>query len=966
MSLKQTRLSISFMLTLLLFEGFLAQGCSTALTNRKVSGADSTLAGIALSQEEAAVRSKQVSQVSYTLWFDLNSPSDEFEATAAIQFDLKAKARDFSDQIFLEFEEGSIHSINLNGTPLTDIDQKERYDGRRLHFKIKELSQAANRLEIAYSHPYSKDGNGLYKYKDPADAKIYLFTHFEPYNAHRVFPCFDQPDLKATYQLKVTAPVDWEVISNTLPTSVVSQKTNKSWAFPPSAKFSTYLFALHAGPYSTWHDQANDIPLRLFARKSLEKYVDQAEWFEITKQGLDFYNVQFGLNYPFKKYDQVIVPDFNPSAMENVGAVTFAEHFIFRTPVTQDRRLTRANVILHEMAHMWFGDLVTMRWWNGLWLNESFATFMASLAVDKATRFKSSWQDFFSHEKQWAYWEDQLVTTHPIELPVFDTEHAKANFDGITYGKGASVLKQLSFFLGEDDFREGLQRYFQKYAYRNTTLREFIRMLAEASNKNLNTWQTSWLQTSGLNTLKVDWACEVDKETEKSKISRFNVIQKDAFSLRPHRTQVGIFQFKSPSEKEHSQLVRTQTFDVSYSMSETKVLEAIGLPCPSFVFPNDQDYDYAKLELDPESLEIAKNHLSQFEDPFTKQMIWHTLWEMVIDGKVKAQDYAQTVFSHAKHEKDTKILSKILRTLSTPSYYGSSVEKFLTGEERTNFQNKLAVFVHHHLTSAQGGSDLQLVWYQAYLASASSKQASRYARQLLEGKEKLHDFKIDQDRRWDLIQVLARNGADDATVLIEAEKKKDQTELGMKAAIGAEVSIPHAETKTKWLSLILKEASAEKSDEKDKASSESYSFAQIRKAMVTYQLLNQEDLLSDSIDSYFENLPKIAMSRSKENEEFIEWYSVIMFPMRCDEKIVQRTSQLLEQFPDLPETAVKALKKNRQEEERCIRARKLAAGSSEEKKELKVEFAEPKTESSPETSKTQVIDSKPKSGKTED
>ena len=923
-----------------LTQSIFTQGCSTALTNKSIHNSNAIHKAVSLTQEEASIRYKQIGKVDYNLWFDLNSPTDEFEATAAIQFDLKPKARDFSERIFLELEDGLIHSINLNGTLLTDLEDPARFDGHRLYFKVTELSQIANRIEIAYSHPYSKDGNGLYKFKDPVDAKTYLYTHFEPHNAHRVFPCFDQPDLKATYELKVTAPVDWEVISNTLPTSVVSQKTSKSWSFPQSAKFSTYLFALHAGPYSTWHDKANEIPLRLFARKSLEKFVDQSEWFEITKQGLDFYNVQFGLNYPFKKYDQVIVPDFNAGAMENVGAVTFSEFFVFRTPVTQNRREERANVILHEMAHMWFGDLVTMRWWNGLWLNESFATFMASLATDRATRFKDSWQSFFASQKQWAYWEDQLVTTHPIELPVSDTEHAKANFDGITYGKGASVLKQLSYFLGEDDFREGLQRYFQKYAYRNTTLREFIRMLAEASNKNLNTWQTSWLQTSGLNTLKIDWACGIDPETEKSKITRFNVIQKDPFSLRPHRTQIGLYHFKNASDKIHSPIVRNQKLDVSYDRGETKVQEALGLACPDFVFPNDEDYDYAKIELDSDSLMVAKSYLSRFEDPFLKQMIWHTLWDMVIDGKVKAQDYAETVFTHAGHEKDTRVLSKILRTLSAPNLLTPSVEKFLTGDARTEFQNKTTAFVHQHLTQAPSGTDLQLVWYQAFLSSASTQQSARYARHLLEGREKLPAFQIDQDRRWDLLKVIARNGAEDALALIEAEKKKDRTDLGQKLAISAEVAIPRKETKAKWRDLILQGAISETTEQQETPVKEKsqFSLGHLRSAMGSFQMMNQDEVLSDSVDHYFNNLSRLSLTRSKENEEFLGWYSVLMFPAGCDEKVVEKVSKLLEMNPDFPETVVKALKKNRQEEERCIRARKLATGNSpEDKRQIPIE-----------------------------
>ena len=450
--------------------------------------------------------------------------------------------------------------------------------------------------------------------------------------------------------------------------------------------------------------------------------------------------------------------------MENVGAVTFSERrFVSRTQVTLDGRRNIAGVILHEMAHMWFGDLVTMKWWNGLWLNESFATFMAASAVDKATDFKDSWQSFFAISKVRAYDEDQLVTTHPVEMPVSDTDQAGASFDGITYFKGASSLKQLRFYLGEDDFREGLQRYFQKYAYRNTTISEFFKMLAEASSQDLTHWQHSWLQTAGLDTVQAQWECEADPDSHgksRAKISKFDLLQSSAIptakgnpALRHHKTQVALFHSSSERAGEKAPLTAKEVLPVSYSGPQTSVSEAIGKPCPDFVFPNYEDFDYVKVVLDPVSLKNASEHLSQVSDPFTRQMVWHTLWYMVLDGILKPQDYAEIVLSQGGNEKDTLILSPILHALSEPYSNRESILKFLGGDLRNSYHQKFETFIKHHLQHAPAGTDLQLVWYQAFLNVASEESSVKYARALLMKKQKLQGIAMDQERRWELIQV---------------------------------------------------------------------------------------------------------------------------------------------------------------------------------------------------------------------
>ncbi len=892
-----------------------------------------------LSRDVAHNRAKQIKNIFYKLDFKLGADDSEFEGKVIASFDLKPNAKDFGKKIDLDFDAGTVKAITVNGQPVDAEKISDMYDGHRITFKISHLNPKENKIEIAFSHTYTSDGTGLYRFKDPADDATYMYTNFEPYDANKLFPCFDQPDLKATYELTVDAPKNWHVISSTLESSISASEGREIHVFPQTQPFSTYVFSLHAGPYAVWKSKADTIPIRLFARKSLAKYVDHSEWFKITQQGLEFYSVQFGVPYPFKKYDQIIVPDFNAGAMENVGAVTFSERYVYRTRVTQDRRRSRADVILHEMAHMWFGDLVTMKWWNGLWLNESFATFMAATAVDKATDFKGSWPAFFAYEKIWAYWEDQLVTTHPIEVPVPDTDFAESNFDGITYGKGASTLKQLSFYIGQDEFTDGLQRYFQNYAYQNTTLGDFMKMLSEASGQNLPSWQKTWLLTSGVNKVEAQWECAVDSETDKKTLSSFKLVQKaptvegisnnQLGNLRPHRTRVllqypGLHQGKS-----------TETFDVTYHSKETSVDEIIGKPCPSFVYPNDGDYDYVKVQLDPVSREYALKHLGTMKDPLLRQMLWHSLREEVADGKLPAQKYAETVFIQLNHETDPLILDRVLAGLFNPYSDRISVLKYLPSDSRKKYLTKFETFMMHHLMNAPAGSDQQLVWYKSFLSVASSSHGTGYLRSLLAGKAKLSGFAIDQERRWDIVGNLARNGAKDSSQLILAELKRDHTNMGENAAISAEVQIPDSKLKEQWLGIILGRTDAltpvaQALSKTQTSKARLLSLAKLKEAMDNYQLLSQEDATKASIDPYFETLSKLSTSSPAEDRDFGKNFARLMFPSLCEKNIVDNTTDLLNKNPALPATVVKWIKVRRQEEERCIRARQLASEREEE------------------------------------
>ena len=424
-------------------------------------------------------------------------------------------------------------------------------------------------MEIAFSHPYSSDGNGLYRFRDPVDGRDYLYTNFEPYDANRLFPCFDQPDLKATYATRVTVPAAWQVISITAASGVEDQGERKVWTFPPSARISTYIYALHGGEYQRWESLASDIPMRLFARASIAERVHPEHWFGPTEQGFAFFQAYFDIPYPFDKYDQVIVPHFNAGAMENVGAVTFSERFLRSGKVTRQARRSLASVILHEMAHMWFGNLVTMDWWNGLWLNESFATFMANLALREGTAFTEAPLDAF-RRTVFAYRADERDTTHPIEMPTPTTDVAFANFDAITYSKGSATLAQLNQLVGPRPFQLGVRNYLRSQAYGNATIGDFIGAIGSAADRNLESWSADWLDQPGTNGVEVEFDCS---DGQVVSLAVRQTAPPEWPTLRTHRTQLGLYNFERGE-------VAARLLPVTYSGTRTAVPESDGDALP--------------------------------------------------------------------------------------------------------------------------------------------------------------------------------------------------------------------------------------------------------------------------------------------------------------------------------------------------------------------------------------------------
>ena len=586
-----------------------------------------------LTQTEAAQRAARVSDVAYEVRIDLVAGRSTYAGEALVRFTASGDA-----SLFLDFRGKSIRRLELDGEPL-----EPEWTGYRLTLPGHLLGDRSE-LRIEYVNDYDVTGDGFHRFVDPEDDAEYVYTNFEPYEAHRLFPCFDQPDIKATYQFTVTAPTAWEVIANSPAVGTSPADGGRTThRFEQTEVFSTYLVALCCGPYVQRSLEHNGQTLALYSRRSMERYLEEhaPEILEITAQGMDFYAKLFDRAYPFTKYDQVFVPEYNSGAMENVGCVTYNEAYLFRDNATDEERLDRGETFLHELAHMWFGNLVTMRWWDNLWLNESFATYISYLALTEATRFGSdAWKVFNSVIKRWAYQQDQLPTTHPISAHASDTEIAFLNFDGITYGKGASVLKQLVKHTGRDVFENGMQLYFRRHAWGNATLADFLGCLEEAGNISLGEWARLWLQTASLNTIAADWTAH------DGRISELTLKQTAPAThpvLRPHSLEIAL-----GHEIDGSLAVTSVAATID---GERQVVDAAaGVAEPDLVFPNHGDHDYAKIDLDARSVwTTSRNHVERVEEPLLRTLLWASLWQMVRDLQLRSSEYPRHLPSAAAH-----------------------------------------------------------------------------------------------------------------------------------------------------------------------------------------------------------------------------------------------------------------------------------------------------------------------------
>lgn len=751
--------------------------------------------GANLTRVEAEERKSIVQYpIHYSVDLDLTQGDTTFVSTSTIQFGAKA-----GESTFLDLIADEVTSVTLNGE---SVEPGEVFADDRIA-----LNNLRERNEVVVTAVcrYSTTGEGLHRSVDPSDGNVYLYSQFEVPDARRVYAVFDQPDLKAVFRFSVLAPCSWIVTSNmpvertedtdqmTLDSTLGTKPAEhaKRWTFAPTPTMSSYLTAICAGPYAEWHttyqnEDGRTIPMAQYCRQALKddfaKDVDYL--FDITKKGFAFYAKTWGVPYPYAKYDQIYVPEYNAGAMENIGMVTIRDSYVFSSKVTDALSERRVVTVLHELAHMWFGDYVTMKWWNDLWLNESFAEFTSTLATAEATEWKDAWATFCSGEKSWALNQDQLSTTHPIVAPINDLNDTYVNFDGITYAKGASVLKQLVAYVGRSEFFEGINHYLYRHAYSNATLNDLLTELEGTSGRDLKTWSAQWLEQAGINTIATDLHTAQDGTISELTLHQF--APTDHPVLREHRLAVGFYN----EDEESGKVVRTDRIELDVDGEATTVTEAAGKPRPQFLLTNDDDLTYTKLRFDDESLAFATANLYRFDDALARAVIWLALWDMTRDGELAASDFIGTTLKLLSTETESTTFRYALACLSTTVWHYTDRTK------RAAIAQHTAQALLDLAKQAPAGSDMQFQLISAYLTYGVEGDSAfaDTVRGLLSGSLVLEGLELDNNFRWSLVRALSSiNAIDEADIQQELERK-DTTE-NREFALAARAARATAEAK---------------------------------------------------------------------------------------------------------------------------------------------------------------------------
>ena len=780
-----------------------------------------------LSRDEARERAELLTVDGYEVSLDLRSAVGEsadavrtFRSVTTIRF----RRTGTGSATFVDLIAPAVTSVELNGRAL---DPAVVFDGARI--TLDSLADE-NVLVVDAQCAYSRTGEGMHRFVDPEDGEVYLYTQYEPADSRRVHANFEQPDLKAPFRFEVTAPEGWTVWSN----GAGERADDGVWRFAETAPISTYVTCVVAGPYHYVTDSYRrgelEIPLGAMCRRSLAKHFDADDVFLITKQGLDFFHDNFDYPYPFGKYDQAFVPEYNLGAMENPGMVTFREEYVYRGKVTQAAYERRANVILHEMAHMWFGDLVTMVWWDDLWLKESYADFMGSFSLTEATRFTNGWVTFANSRKAWAYRADQLPSTHPITADIRDLEDAKLNFDGITYAKGASVLKQLVAYAGRDAFLEGARRYFKRFAYGNTRLADLLSVLEETSGRDMKSWARSWLQTSGVNALTP----EVTYDAE-GRITELAVVQ-DGDELRPHRAAVGLYRL-SPE----GALVRYARAETDVTGARTVVEELAGEERPALVLVNDDDLTYCKIRFDEGSLQTLRAHLGDITDPLARALCWSALWNLTRDGLMPARDFVAIALEFAGRETDIGVLQMV------HAWSRSAVTHYAAHAWRAEGGRLLAEGGLRELRLAEPGSESQLTWARFFAATASADEDLQLLEGLLDGTAKIDGLDVDQELRWAFLEPLASHGRADEDRIGE-ELALDDTATGKRHQVRCLAARPSAAVKAQaWAQVV---------------ESDTLSNALVEATIAGFVQPSQRELIAPYAPRYFAAIERLWADRS--------------------------------------------------------------------------------------------------------
>jgi len=841
-----------------------------------------------LTRDEARERARLLCVARYDVVLDLTGGDATFRSTSEVAFTCSEPGA----ATFLEVVAAEVRSVVLNGRELSPA----AYDAARGRVTLPDLAES-NTLTVDADCRYSRSGEGLHRFVDPVDSSVYLYSQFETYDAHRMYACFDQPDLKASFRLQVRAPQEWSaVVSNAaVATRGPDGQGTQLVVFEPTPVVSTYITALVAGPYAEVRSSHDGIDLGLFCRASLAEFLDPDELFEVTRQGFDYYHRVFDYRYPFGKYDQLFVPEFNAGAMENAGCVTYLEDYVFRSKVTDARRERRAETILHEMAHMWFGDLVTMRWWDDLWLNESFATYMAVLCQATATRWTDAWTTFCNTEKTWALRQDQLPSTHPVAADAVDMEAVKVNFDGITYAKGASLLRQLVAWVGQEEFLAGLRSYFRAHEWGNTSLRDLLGELERSSGRDLTHWSAEWLETTGVNTLRARFTLD-----DAGAFTAFALEQTadDAHpTLRSHRVAVGLY-----DRRPDGRLARRDRVELDVVGGRTEVPKLVGARQPDLLLLNDDDLTFAKIRLDERSLATVVAGIGALDASLPRALCWSAAWDMTRDAELPAGDYLRLVLDGVEAETDIGVTQQLLRQAA------SAVVIYGDPGRRSQRLGALADRCVGLLRAAEPGSDSQLAYVGAFSSSAQPGEQAAVLRGLLDGSESLPGLLVDTELRWTFVVRLAALGSL-ADAEIANELVRDRTATGEKRAATARAARPTAAAKAQaWAAVVESDALS--------------NHLQVA-TMAGFAQPEQADLLAPYAQRYLDAVPGLWAARTMDVAQTI---SEMLYPAwDVTPEAVERTDASLARG-DVTPALRRVLVEGRDSTARALRARAADTG----------------------------------------
>ena len=809
-----------------------------------------------LTRVEAQERAALIKTASYDVRLDLTTSDNTFRSTTTVVFDAKPGSSTFIDAITAK-----VHRVTLNGT---DLDAAKVADGVRI--ALDGLAEN-NTLVVEADMSYTNTGEGLHRFVDPVDNKAYLYSQFEVPDSRRVFAVFEQPDLKATFTFTVVSPKDWVVVSNSPTPSPIDEADTKVWAFPTTKRISSYITAIVAGPYVSVHDELTSsdgrkIPLGIYVRQSLSEHLDSEYIFDITKKGFEYFEREFGVPYPFEKYDQLFVPEFNAGAMENAGCVTFTEVYVFRSQVTDAIRERRVVTVLHELAHMWFGDLVTMKWWNDLWLNESFAEWASTIATAEATEWVHAWTTFQAMEKSWAYRQDQLPSTHPIVATINDLEDVQVNFDGITYAKGGSVLKQLVAYVGRESFFKGVTNYFKANAWKNAELADLLRELEKTSGRDLTTWSSLWLETAGVNTLRPVF--KVDGEGNFTEFAITQTAAADYPTIRPHRLAVGIYDF------EGKELVRKHRVEVDIDGARTEISELVGVNRGALVLVNDDDLAYAKIRLDDDSLKVAIDHLSDISDPLARALVWGSAWDSTRDAESYPSNYIDLVLGNIATETESTTIRTTLAQVATVA------RMYVSPENRQAAVRRIADEMLKLAENAAPGSDGQFQFLRTFATMADTKEHGQTLRAIRSGEKKLKGIEVDTDLSWDLLEGMVLSGVAGLEEIEEA-LAADNTSNGQQAAARLRATIPTREGKRAVFELLRDDDSVPN--------------ALVDHSVRGYPHVNNPEVFDELIDDYFAAIEKVWNSRTY---KIAEYFAQGLYPFAlANQKLVDASKTWL-------------------------------------------------------------------------